>query len=156
MSFIKPATVVLAALSQAFALPAWTPPSTLTPYIAADLGTHVTYPAAYDTYEPPSQWETLRQWALEGTQEYPIHASCNRSETALLRQAFVEAETLAAHARDHIQRFGNSSSYYLKYFGRATSAEPAGWLDRVVNADKAGVLFRCDDPDHNCATQEGA
>ena len=38
---------------------------------------------------------------------------------------------------------------------KASTAEPAGWYDRLVNGDKAGVLFRCDDPDQNCATQDG-
>ena len=95
-------------------------------------------------------------WAAGGVTEYSIHPSCNHSENALLRQALTEAEVLAAHARDHILRFGNSSSYYLKYFGTANSGEPAGWFDKVVRGDKAGVLFRCDDPDKNCATQDGA
>ncbi|KAK5714350.1 Prenylated Rab acceptor protein 1 [Elasticomyces elasticus] len=94
-------------------------------------------------------------WAEGAVTEYPIHASCNHSETALLRQGLDDAETLAAHARDHIHRFGNNSVYYLKYFGKAPTGEAAGWFDKVVNGDKAGVLFRCDDPDTNCATQDG-
>ena len=87
--------------------------------------------------------------------QYEIHQSCNATETAILRQALTETEILAAHAKDHILRFGNGSSYYRKYFGNAPTAEPAGWYDRLVNGDKAGVLFRCDDIDHNCATQDG-
>lgn len=94
-------------------------------------------------------------WAEGAVGQYQIHRSCNATQTALLRQAIIEAEVLAAHAKDHIQRFGNSSSYYTKYFGKASTAEPAGWYDRLVNGDKAGVLFRCDDPDQNCATQDG-
>lgn len=94
-------------------------------------------------------------WAEGKVEQYQIHRSCNATQTALLRQAIVETEVLAGHARDHIQRFGNSSSYYKKYFGKASTAEPAGWYDRLVNGDKAGVLFRCDDPDQNCATQDG-
>jgi hypothetical protein len=112
----------------------------------------------YDRSSHDSSYQQVSQtpdWAAGAVTEYPIHTSCNGSENALLRQALIEAETLAAHARDHILRFGNSSSYYLKYFGKANSGEPAGWFDKVVNGDKAGVLFRCDDPDQNCATQEG-
>jgi hypothetical protein len=102
-------------------------------------------------YQSPSYYD----WSKGAVNEYEIHQSCNTTQTALLRQALIETEILAGHARDHIQRFGNSSSYYTKYFGKASTAEPAGWYDRLVNGDKAGVLFRCDDPDQNCATQDG-
>lgn len=97
----------------------------------------------------------VSDWAAGEVTEYPIHRSCNGSETLLLRQGLSEAEILASHAKDHIMRYGNSSALFLKYFGKATTAEPAGWFDKIVNYDKAGVLFRCDDPDHNCATQDG-
>lgn len=89
-------------------------------------------------------------WDSGMTRAYPIHQSCNSTETALLEQAFAEMAVLAAHARDHILRFGNSSSFFTKYFGKATTGEPAGWLDKIVNGDKSGVLFRCDDIDGNC------
>ncbi|KAI7278810.1 zincin [Hortaea werneckii] len=89
-------------------------------------------------------------WNSGMTRAYPIHQSCNATETALLEQAFAEMAVLAAHARDHILRFGNSSSFFTKYFGKATTGEPAGWLDKIVNGDKSGVLFRCDDIDGNC------
>lgn len=101
------------------------------------------------------QTPSVYDWSKGAVSEYEIHQSCNVTERAWLRQALTETEILAAHARDHIQRFGNSSSYYTKYFGNAPTAEPAGWYDRLVNGDKAGVIFRCDDPDQNCATQDG-
>jgi hypothetical protein len=91
---------------------------------------------------------SLKRW------QYPIHASCTTTETALLQQAFSELEVLAQHAKDHIMRFGNDSSFYRKYFGDANTAEPAGWYEKVLHSDKAGVLFRCDDIDGNCH-QEG-
>lgn len=101
------------------------------------------------------QTPAVFDWAQGAVNEYEIHKSCNATQTALLRQAITETEIISAHARDHIQRFGNSSSYYTKYFGKAPTAEAAGWYDRLVNGDKAGVIFRCDDPDQNCATQDG-
>jgi hypothetical protein len=51
-------------------------------------------------------------------------------------------------------RYGNSSDIYVKYFGNNPTAEPAGWYDKVVNGDKTGVLFRCDDIDNKCS-QDG-
>jgi hypothetical protein len=108
-----------------------------------------------DNVSSSAQSLTASDWLKGAVDQYEIHQSCNATETLLLRQALTETEILAAHARDHIQRFGNSSSYYTKYFGQSSTAEPAGWYDRLVNGDKAGVVFRCDDPDQNCATQDG-
>lgn len=102
-----------------------------------------------------AQSPSTYDWSNGFVREYEVHQSCNATESALLRQAITETETLAAHARDHILFYGNSSSYYKKYFGNAPTAEPAGWYDRLVNGDKSGVLFRCDDIDQNCATQDG-
>jgi len=108
-----------------------------------------------DNGSSSAQSPSTYDWAKGAVNEYEIHQSCNATQTALLRQAITETELIAGHARDHIQRFGNSSKYYTKYFGKSSTAEPAGWYDRLVNGDKTGVLFRCDDPDLNCETQDG-
>ncbi|KZF23734.1 zincin [Xylona heveae TC161] len=93
-------------------------------------------------------------WNLGAVTRYPIHASCNATERRQLEFALDEAMVLAGHARDHILRHGASSRFYTKYFGNASTAEPAGWFDRVVNADKGGIWFRCDDIDGNCKAHE--
>lgn len=116
------------------------------------INTHV---SVEDNVSSIQQSTSYYDWSKGAVNEYEIHQSCNATQNALLRQALIETEMLAGHARDHIQRFGNSSSYYTKYFGKASTAEPAGWYDQLVNGNKAGVLFRCDDPDQNCATQDG-
>lgn len=97
---------------------------------------------------------TSTAWDVGAVHDYPIHSSCNSTEQAQLKRALGEAITLAQHAKDHILRWGNSSEIYQKYFGNASTGEPIGWFDKVVNGDKAGVLFRCDNPDGNC-DQEG-
>jgi hypothetical protein len=85
---------------------------------------------------------------------YPIHSSCNATERTQLTRALGETMKLAQHAKEHILRWGNSSEIYRKYFGNATTGEPVGWYEKAVNGDKAGIIFRCDDPDGNCH-QEG-
>lgn len=142
------AQAAMAALPFAAAAPQYgMPPS-------ADQPSTPSYPVyGYTSHQQTTQWSS--DWASGAVTEYPIHNSCNGSETALLRQGLAEAEMLAQHAKDHIMRFGNGSTHFQRYFGTAASGEPAGWFDKVVNGDKAGVLFRCDDPDQNCATQEG-
>ncbi|KAL5314526.1 hypothetical protein ACEPPN_017166 [Leptodophora sp. 'Broadleaf-Isolate-01'] len=97
------------------------------------------------------QRDTAWAWDEGASSDYTIHISCNATERAQLLRALNESITLAQHAKDHILRFGNSSETYVKYFGNAsTTAEPAGWFDKLVNGDKTGILFRCDDVDNKC------
>ncbi|KAL0930491.1 Antigen 1 [Colletotrichum truncatum] len=98
---------------------------------------------------------TPYDWSKGWQKTFPIHQSCNSTLRAQLEVALAETQQLAGHARDHILRFGNESEHVRKYFGNASTATAVGWYERVVNADKTGMTFRCDDPDRNCATQEG-
>ncbi|KAH7040584.1 putative peptidase family-domain-containing protein [Microdochium trichocladiopsis] len=102
------------------------------------------------TSSEPTAW----QWDAGATREVPIHPSCNATERAQLKRGFADAMKYAQHAKDHILRFGNSSDHYVKYFGSAPTAEAAGWYDKIVNGDKTGLWFRCDDIDGNCS-QDG-
>ncbi|KAM3415910.1 hypothetical protein BST61_g9405 [Cercospora zeina] len=94
---------------------------------------------------------TQQPWNAGAVNEFRIHSSCNASQTAQLRQGISEAIELAQHAKDHINRWGNESTIYQKYFGSAPTPEAIGALDIVVNGNKANSVFRCDDPDGNCA-----
>jgi hypothetical protein len=93
-------------------------------------------------------------WDAGAVHQYPVHASCNATQHQYIRNGLDETITLSRQARDHILRWGNSSAIYQKYFGNAPTGEPIGWFTKIVEGDKAGVLFRCDDPDQNCATQK--
>jgi hypothetical protein len=92
-------------------------------------------------------------WDSGAVPQFPIHASCNATQHQYIRNGLEETLTISRQARDHILRWGNSSAIYQKYFGNAPTGEPIGWFTKIVDGDKAGVLFRCDDPDQNCATQ---
>lgn len=85
---------------------------------------------------------------------YTIHSSCNATLRAQLERGLGEAVKLAQHAKEHLLFWGHESPFVTKYFGNESTATPIGWYERVVSADKTGVLFRCDDPDRNCATQD--
>ncbi|EKD18134.1 major allergen Asp f 2 precursor [Drepanopeziza brunnea f. sp. 'multigermtubi' MB_m1] len=99
-----------------------------------------------------SRQQVAWTWNEGATPEISIHVSCNATERAQLQRALNETMTLAQHAKDHIMRFGNSSHIYVKYFGHdSTTAEPAGWYDKIVDGDKTGVVFRCDDVDNKCS-----
>lgn len=93
---------------------------------------------------------TATSWDTGAVKSFPIHESCNRTEAAQINRGLSEAMTLVSHARDHILRWGNTSEIYQKYFGNASTGEPIGWFEKIANGDKAGVLFRCDNPDGNC------
>lgn len=89
-------------------------------------------------------------WNAGAVNEHPIHASCNATQRAYIRKGLQETMIICKQARDHILRWGNSSQIYQKYFGNAPTGEPLGWFTKIVDGDKAGVLFRCDNPDGNC------
>ncbi len=90
-------------------------------------------------------------WDEGAAPDYTIHVSCNSTERAQLQRALNESTTLTQHAKNHIMRYGNSSDIYVKYFGNSsTTAEPAGWFDKLISGDKNGVIFRCDDVDNKC------
>ncbi|KAK4173417.1 putative allergen Asp f2-like protein [Triangularia setosa] len=90
------------------------------------------------------------------TPAFPIHSSCNSTLSRQLTRAFDETIELASRARDHILQHGQTSPFVQKYFGtNSTTIAPLGVFSRVASADRGRMLFRCDDPDRNCATQEG-
>ena len=99
----------------------------------------------------PAAW----QWDRGAVADIPIHPSCNATQHTYIRKGLNEAIALAAHARDHLLRWGHLSPYTVKYFGNASTAEPIGWYSRIVSADRGNMTFRCDDPDRNCFTQDG-
>ncbi|KAK4246571.1 putative peptidase domain-containing protein [Corynascus novoguineensis] len=117
---------------------------------------------------------TPYDFATGAVTSYPIHQSCNSTLRRQLERALDETVELAAHARDHILRWGVDSPFVQKYFGVSndtvtsghsdshsnsatvpSTATPLGWYSRIVAGDKRGMTFRCDDPDRNCATQDG-
>ncbi|KAI1913381.1 Prenylated Rab acceptor protein 1 [Ophidiomyces ophidiicola] len=94
--------------------------------------------------------QATNSWDQGAVQKYPIHTSCNVTERRMIERGLNDAIALAQHAKAHVLRFGNSSTLYRKYFGDAATGVVIGNFDRIVNADKAKTLFRCDDPDGNC------
>ncbi|KAI1841465.1 hypothetical protein JX266_012305 [Neoarthrinium moseri] len=98
----------------------------------------------------PTAWT----WNAGASTTWPIHESCNATERALLKRGLDEAVVLAAHARDHVLRHGNSSEFYQKYFGNASTGEVIGWFEKIVHGDRGVYKFRCDNPDGNCNLPE--
>ncbi|CAG8972068.1 hypothetical protein HYALB_00004934 [Hymenoscyphus albidus] len=93
-------------------------------------------------------------WRAGYVSEFTIHGSCNATERNQISQGLDEAVLLAQHAKEHILVQGNKSEIFQKYFGAGPTGPVIGWFDRIATANRAGVLFRCDDPDQNCATQD--
>ncbi|KAF9874749.1 hypothetical protein CkaCkLH20_07886 [Colletotrichum karsti] len=115
----------------------------------AAAATSTSVPASLPTPQEPYSWS--KGWQ----KTFPIHQSCNATLRAQLEVGLAETQQLAAHARDHLLRFGAASEHVRKYFGNASTAAAVGWYERVASADKSAMTFRCDDPDRNCATQAG-
>jgi hypothetical protein len=89
-------------------------------------------------------------WDASKILNWPIHSSCNASQARLIEHGLEEAVELARHAKQHILLWGNASDIYRKYFGQAQPYEAIGSFDIIVNGDRNGTLFRCDNPDGNC------
>lgn len=106
----------------------------------------VTVPALATQATPAAAWN----WREGAVDTYPIHSSCNGTERLQLARALDETVILARQARDHILRFGKTSSLFNKYFGNASTSEPIGWYQKLIAGDKSGMWFRCDDIDGNC------
>ncbi|KAH7127415.1 putative peptidase domain-containing protein [Dactylonectria macrodidyma] len=132
-------TVALLLASGALASPLWAREATVTSSQSSSQSTDVP-----ETYS----------WSAGWTKSYTVHQSCNSTLRRQLTGGLDEAVQLAQHAKDHLLRFGHESEFVTKYFGNGSTSIPIGWYDRIINADKTGVLFRCDDPDKNCATQD--
>jgi hypothetical protein len=94
-------------------------------------------------------------WDAGAVRDFTIHPSCNATQHSYIKNGLDETMTICRQARDHILRWGNSSAIYQKYFGEAPTGEPLGWFTKLVDGDKDGILFRCDNIDGNCG-QEGA
>lgn len=92
-------------------------------------------------------------WDDGAVHEWQLHESCNASEQIQLRKGLQDAVTLAEHAKAHILRYSNGSAHYQKYFGSGASGQVLGWYDKIVNGDRGHALFRCDNPDGNCALE---
>jgi hypothetical protein len=106
---------------------------------------------ALATRQTPFEVMEQAPWSAGATNQWQIHASCNASERMQLEEGLAEAVQLATHAKAHINRWGNNSEIYQKYFGNAAPQTALGAYDVIISGDRAGALFRCDDPDGNCA-----
>ncbi|KAG7104838.1 Antigen 1 like protein [Verticillium longisporum] len=102
---------------------------------------------------PAGPTSSTYNWAEGWKANFPIHQSCNITLRTQLEVALAETMTLAAHARDHLLH-NPKSELATKFFGNQSVAGPIGWYSKVVSTDKSEMLFRCDDPDRNCATQD--
>ncbi|KFZ23833.1 hypothetical protein V502_01699 [Pseudogymnoascus sp. VKM F-4520 (FW-2644)] len=93
-------------------------------------------------------------WSSGYVSQFVIHPSCNSTERHEITSGLEQAVTIAKHAKEHILIHRNGSKVFQKYFGKGPTAPVIGWLDKIATGNRAGVIFRCDDPDKNCVTQD--
>ncbi|KLT40890.1 zincin [Cutaneotrichosporon oleaginosum] len=81
-----------------------------------------------------------------------IHESCSTPQRRMIGKGLQEAMEVAAFAKDYIATNGPSDPVFKLYFGDKKEAYPAamGAYDVLLDSNKDGVIFRCDDPDGNC------
>ncbi|KAL3425037.1 hypothetical protein PVAG01_04318 [Phlyctema vagabunda] len=93
-------------------------------------------------------------WKAGYVSDFTIHSSCNATERHELTAALDETVVLARQAKEHILIQGNGSPIFQKYFGAGPTGPVIGWFDKIASGNRAGILFRCDDIDQNCETQD--
>lgn len=112
--------------------------------------------------------------------DFPIHESCNASQTLQIQSGLDDMKLLLQSSIHHLLLHGNNSDLFQLYFGAdADPAVPLGYYTRmlsvsrsamgvehkpslladhcslfVAQGDKTGTLFRCDDIDGNCQFPE--
>lgn len=100
--------------------------------------------------QPFSQID-VAPWDAGYVSQYQIHPSCNATQRLQIETGLNETIRFAQHAADHVLRWQNTSEIYRKYFGDRPAYEVIGAFEIISSGDKSGVLFRCDNPDGNCA-----
>ncbi|TEY31803.1 hypothetical protein BOTCAL_0776g00020 [Botryotinia calthae] len=93
-------------------------------------------------------------WQSSYVSRFTIHSSCNATERHELSEGLRQAVEMAEHVKSHILVHGSKSEIFQKYFGKGPTATPMGWFDKIASGNRAGIVFRCDDPDRNCETQD--
>ncbi|RMD40856.1 hypothetical protein DV735_g4281, partial [Chaetothyriales sp. CBS 134920] len=81
---------------------------------------------------------------------FPLHRSCNATQSHILAKGLNETIELVTVARDHVLKYANQSELYRKFFGNRPPYEVIGAYELVISGEKSDVLFRCDNPDGNC------
>jgi hypothetical protein len=77
-----------------------------------------------------------------------VAPTCNSTQSRQIISGLSDAAELSSVARSYLLETGNFSPIFTKYFGaNASSAAVIGVYDRILWANKEGVLFRCDDVD---------
>ncbi|GAA5944678.1 Zps1p [Sporobolomyces koalae] len=101
--------------------------------------------------------ESIDKHSHTNSTQVQIHESCDAGQARFIRAGLDDMNMIAQHAHDRILKYGPTDELYIKYFGNASALAAAGYYDQLVNGNKPGVLFRCDNPDGNCdqVTEEG-
>ncbi|GAA6032235.1 hypothetical protein JCM8097_007137 [Rhodosporidiobolus ruineniae] len=117
--------------------------------LAAPAPSEWTYKTALKEFEVPTNWSA---GAHKG---YSVSSTCTFDERRAIGDGLDEALELAAQARDHLRRYGNDTIFNA-WFGSETDPNLLlGLYDRLVDGDKTGITFRCDDVDDECNGKYG-
>ncbi|ORY64731.1 putative peptidase domain-containing protein [Leucosporidium creatinivorum] len=113
--------------------------------------------AGWDEVETTAQdWSSLgdfvapSHWAAGGTSNFTADSSCNATQKRLIGEGLAEAMTLLRHARAHLRRFGNDTTFVDWFGAEADSNQALGLYDRLVEGDKTNLTFTCTDVSNLC------
>ncbi|GAA5917580.1 hypothetical protein JCM6882_001986 [Rhodosporidiobolus microsporus] len=112
-------------------------------------------PAEWSYASSLKAFTTPSDWYAGAHKAFTAHPSCNATEKRLIGDGLDEALMLAGQARAHLRRYGNDTLFEA-WFGNETDPNLLlGLYDRIVDGDKTGLTFRCDDVDDECDGKYG-
>lgn len=80
-----------------------------------------------------------------------IHQTCNETNARMLNAVFADSLEATAYAKNRLLDYGVEDVFYERWFGNGSAFSVMGVLDQLMESNKSGVIFRCDDADGLCA-----
>ncbi|KAG0675808.1 hypothetical protein C6P40_001548 [Pichia californica] len=82
---------------------------------------------------------------------YPSIENCNATQTKMINKYYQDLLEVASTVRDHLINEGVDDTF-IHWFGEnGNPVAVLGFIDNIVQGNKDGVLYRCDDIDGTCA-----
>jgi hypothetical protein len=89
----------------------------------------------------------FRTWS---TITFPYAENCNATQMKYIDKYYQDMLEVSSIAREHLIQNG-TDEIFEHWFGQGNLLTVLGVIDNIVQGDKAGVLYRCDDIDGGCA-----
>ncbi|CCH44952.1 Major allergen [Wickerhamomyces ciferrii] len=81
----------------------------------------------------------------------PKILNCNSTQTVQLKKYYKDLIEFSTIAKQNLLKNGGDDQVFKNWFGKGNPLTVLGIIDEVLEGNKDGVLYRCDDIDGDCA-----